>query len=85
MGQSVYILADRYGDDVVLTLEAKDEAMNTSGLTSIKTEAGDTVYYKASDRYKLVTFKHNGRLYTMTCRYEMSTLMELSEKILKKL
>jgi len=81
-GQSIYLLDDRYGDNVVLILEHPDKPLDTSGLVPVRSN-GRTAYYRAGDFYNLMTFDKDGTRYTMTCRYEMDTLAELSENILR--
>ena len=80
----VYILSDYYGDDVVLTAEYRESKPDADGLTPFLVN-GVTVYYLSEDFYYLMTFKHDGILYTMTCRYEMETLLELCKNILNGL
>ena len=81
--QSVYRLADRYGDNVVMTLENGDGSFTGSGMNAVQIE-GKTVYCLSGDYYNMVIFQQKGVLYTMTCHYEMDTLYELSEKILQQ-
>ena len=83
-GQSIYMLTDQYGDDVVLTMEYSDQQIDTYGLAAVDMY-GHKVYFKGRDGYNMALFERDGVRYTMTCRYEMNTLLALSDKILKQL
>lgn len=79
-GQSVYYLSDRYEDNVVMTLEKTDFEPG-EGLTAIRIN-GSAAYTRATADYQLLTFCKDGVLYTLTCRYELGTLLNLGEQIL---
>ena len=79
-GQSVYYLSDRYEDNVVMTLEKTDFEPG-EGLTAIRIN-GSAAYTRATADYQLLTFRKDGVLYTLTCRYELGTLLKLGEQIL---
>ena len=79
-GQSIYLLADTQNDDVVLTLE-QNRPIIVNGLTAVAVN-GQTAYVKSNADIKLLTFEKNGMTYTLTCRYELDTLLELGKNIL---
>lgn len=79
-GQSVYYLSDSYEDNVVMTLEKTDFEPG-EGLTAIRVN-GSAAYTRETADYQLLTFRKDGVLYTLTCRYELNTLLNLGEQIL---
>jgi len=80
-GQSIYRLADSQNDDVVLTLEENRPIIIDNGLMEVAVN-GKTAYIKTNADVKLLTFEKNGLTYTLTCRYELDTLLELGKNIL---
>lgn len=80
-GISVYYLTDTMDDNVVMQLEPIDTA-NTdfSALKTLDIE-GKEVYAASTRNFKLLTFIHKDIVYTLTCRYEIDTLLELSKNI----
>jgi len=80
-GTSVYYLADARKDDVVLMLERSAAAPSGADLTKIELN-GKTAYARAAGEYNLLTFRTGGILYTLSCRYELNTLIAIGENIL---
>ncbi len=80
-GESVYHLEDAARDDVVLKLRREPEAESFEGLSPFELD-GITAYSVSTPDYKLVAFNKDGVRYELSCRYELSTLVELSEKII---
>jgi len=79
-GKSVYYIENVYRDNVVLTLE-KGALPDTGGLTAIT--LGDTVIYGTqTGSYSLLTFQSGEVVYELTCRYDINTLLKLSEAFL---
>ncbi|OJU11325.1 MAG: hypothetical protein BGN88_06685 [Clostridiales bacterium 43-6] len=79
--QSIYRLHDSLQDDVVLVLEETDRNINDEDMTAVKIN-GYRAYTRKTADYNLLIFKKNGILYTLTCRYDVSTLVELGKNIL---
>jgi hypothetical protein len=76
--KSVYYIEDIYSDDVVLTIEESEETIDDSRLTYVS--LGDTdAYGTTTGSYSLLTFKRDSVLYTMTCRYDINTLVRLGK------
>ena len=65
---------------MVMTLE-KTNFEPGEGLTAIRIN-GSAAYTRATADYQLLTFRKDGVLYTLTCRYELDTLLNLGEQIL---
>ncbi len=83
-GQSIYYLADAFNDDVVLTMEPVDDAqdgMDTEGLRVFDVN-GKIVYGSTTGAYSFLTFEEDGVQYTLTCKYDINTLLELSRAII---
>lgn len=81
-GMSVYYLGDSRQDPVVLQLQyAGGDGLRTDGLTELEI-GGQPVYGRSADAYHLLTFESNGLLYTLTCAYDINTLVPLCESIL---
>jgi len=81
-GMSVYYLSDSGLDPVVMQLRyAGADDFRADGLTEIEI-AGKTVYGRSEDAYHLLTFESGGIVYTLTCAYDINTLVPLCEKIL---
>ena len=80
-GESVYFLKNIKKDDVVMTLKKTSGPVETEGLTAIRLN-GQTAYTRETDAYKLLVLQSDGILYTLSCRYELDTLLELGKNIL---
>ena len=83
-GQSIYYLADTAKDDVVLTMEPVEDAggdMDTDGLRVFDIN-GKTVYGRSAGAYSFLTFDEDGVRYTLTCKYDINTLLALSRAII---
>lgn len=83
-GQSIYYLSDAFYDDVVLTMEPVSDAqdsMDTDGLRVFDVN-GKTVYGSTTGAYSFLTFEEDGVQYTLTCKYDINTLLELSSAII---
>lgn len=83
ISRSIYYLEHAYDDDVVLTLEYREYAgaPDYAGLQAIPV-GGETVYGAYRAAYSVITFEKEEVVYTMTCKYDINTLIELSEAIL---
>ena len=74
--KSIYYIEDEYLDDVVITLEPANTPPDTSGLVEII--LGESVVFgKQTDAFSLLTFSSDEVLYTLTCRYDINTLLRL--------
>ena len=83
-GQSIYYLADAFNDDVVLTMKPVGEGqddMDTEDLRVFDVN-GKTVYGRSNGAYSFLTFEEDGVQYTLTCKYDINTLLELSRVII---
>lgn len=79
-GQTIYYLEDTQGDDVVMTLE-RAPLPDTTGM-DVRRIDGTRVYTRTTADYALLMFRLKGVTYTLTCRYELDTLLEAAEEIL---
>lgn len=82
-GQSVYLLADRLQDDVVLIMEKLDsqvEAADTTELMVVEIN-GHQVYIRSDAAYKQLICYQEDLIYRMSCRYDINTLLPVAEKI----
>jgi len=82
-GQSVYLLADRLRDDVVLTmekLEAPAEAADIAEMVIVEIN-GHQVYVRSDAAYQQLICYQGDLVYRMTCRYDVNTLLPVAEKI----
>lgn len=80
-GKSVYTLANTELDDVVLTLEYSGPEASFDGFVEIG--IGDnTAYGRSTPDYSLLMFEKRDIVYTLSCRYDINTLVGLSKKIL---
>lgn len=79
-GQTIYYIADNNLDHVVLTAEKGDDVV-LSGFLHRTQMNGTSVYYKDLTDYKIVEVNKDGILYTLTCKYDINTLMAITEKI----
>ena len=80
-GQTIYTLRDSGGDDVVMVLERAELPRQAKAMRTV-TINGATAYTRTEADYALLLFRKDGVLYTLTCRYELDTLLELAKKIL---
>ena len=80
-GQTVYTLSDVLLDPVVLAMEATDAPIDTGRLIPV-TLGGETVYARSTADFSLITFNRDGLRYTLTCRYDINTLLGLGREIL---
>ena len=83
-GKQIVYLKDTYEDDIVLVMETADTHPSGTGLTE-QHLGRQTVYTRQTPDYQLLTLQKNGTLYTLTCRYELDTLMAVGEQIVKGL
>lgn len=82
-GQSVYLLADRLQDDVVLIMEQLDaqvEAADTNGMMKVEIN-GYQIYVRSDAAYQQLICYQGDLIYRMTCRYDINTLLPVAEKI----
>lgn len=78
-GETIYYLEEDGGDDVVLVVkEAADDI--TGELKNIVID-GNEVQGLSFDDYQILSFKKDNIQYTLTCRYEFQTLVELSKSL----
>jgi hypothetical protein len=80
-GKSIYYFDDQKGDHVVLTLEETDAPIDDSSYTQLDINNA-SVYAASREGYHIMTFEKDQVLYTLTCRYDVNTLLRFSEKIL---
>jgi hypothetical protein len=80
-GQSIYYFDDQLGDNVVLTLEKPEVPIDESFYTQLDIN-GASAYAASRDYYQIMMFEKDDVLYTLTCRYDVNTLLRFSEKIL---
>ncbi len=82
-GKSVYALEDDAQDDVVLVMEPEAQLTpeDTAGMRQIEVN-GQVAYVQDKPDYKLLTFEKDGVVYTLTCRYDVNTLLGLGREIL---
>lgn len=77
--ESIYYIENDMLDDVVLSIR-KASQWNKEGLKEII--INDTIAYGISKAdYKLLTFQQDGFTYTLTCKYEMETIINISKNI----
>ena len=81
-GMTIYQLEDTYNDDVVMQL-AYVEAIDydVEGMQKIIVN-GESVYATIEDSYQKITFEKDGIVYILTCKYDINTLLPISENIL---
>lgn len=82
-GQSVYLLADRLQDDVVLIVERLDsqaEAADTNEMIVVEIN-GHQVYVRGDAAYQQLICYQGDLVYGLTCRYDINTLLPVAEKI----
>lgn len=77
--QSIYFLRDLWQDDVVMTLEYTGEPLEVEGLTQLELAYG-TAWAESNQDYSLLVFEAGGLRYTLTCRYDLNTLLPLAER-----
>ena len=70
----------RGGDDVVITLEKTKADLDTDGFTLIIVD-GRGVYVKDYADYKLLIFKRNNVIYTLSCRHDINTLIMIYKNV----
>ena len=80
-GQTVYTLSDALLDPVVLAMEEADTPLGTARLVPIDL-GGQTVYARSTAEFSLITFDQDGLRYTLTCQYDINTLLSLGREIL---
>lgn len=80
-GQSIYRLREAAQDDVVLVMEPSGTFAAPDGFSPLSID-GSTAYARCTRDYNLLTFSAGGITYTLSCRYELETLVALSREIL---
>lgn len=82
-GQSVYLLAERGQDDVVLIMEKWDDQAEAADITEmIVVEInGHQVYVRSEAAYQQLICYQGDLVYRLTCRYDINTLLPVAEKI----
>ena len=80
--RTIYHLADRELDDVVLTLERAGGLSRYDDLTPLAV-GGRSAYGSSGGGYSLLAIQDGETdvLYVLTCKYEVSTLVQLGERI----
>lgn len=82
-GKTIYYIEDAFADHVVVTLEKiKDAAPGDKSPLREFSIGGETAYGLYTADYSLLTFEKEDIVYTMTCKYDINTLIRLSEGIL---
>lgn len=80
LGQIIYYIENDLGDDVVLVVGEENKSL-VYQLEKVKIK--DTEVYKTSkDGYHFLIFWQNEFSYTLTCKYELDTLIEVSRSII---
>lgn len=80
-GQSIYRLREVAQDHVVLVMEPADTFAAPDGFSPLSIN-GSIAYARRTRDYNLLTFSAGGITYTLSCRYELETLVALSREIL---
>lgn len=80
-GKTVYHLADKDLDDIIMTMEYNGEVTRDDSLKNF-TINGYPAYGKLESGYRLLAFEKDDITYTMTCRYDFDTLLALSQHVL---
>lgn len=81
-GVSIYHLDDTRNDDVIMQLESTATANVDFDTLKPITINGQQTYGLSTASYKIIMFINDNVLYTLTCQYDINTLVELSENIL---
>jgi len=83
MGKTIYRLSDSMLDDVVLTMERSGDITRYDALAEF-TIGGQSVFGSSGAGYCLLAFMdaQTDILYTLTCKYDVNTLVALSGSIL---
>lgn len=77
-GKTIYYLADKMQDDVVVTMEETDGEDWYKSLREIDLDGG-TGYAESSENYQMLVFEQGGILYTLTCEHDLNTLVDLGK------
>ena len=80
-GASIYHLTDSKEDNVVMQMEYADTAEPVFASLKPLQIDGNQAYGLSTADYKILTFVHGDILYTLTCRYDVSTLIDISKNI----
>lgn len=80
-GVSIYYLNNTYDDPVVMQMEYMDTAEPVFNHLQPVHIKGRPAYGLAAADYKILTFVHDNILYTLTCEYDINTLVSISENI----
>ena len=80
-GQSVYALDNTDGDHVVMALEKNAGLPDITELRSV-TINGQEAYALQRADYQFLVFEKDNVTYTLTCRYQIDTLVSLGKNIL---
>lgn len=81
-GVSIYYLADKFLDDIVLQMQPAGNAdLDTSSLQQIEIN-GKHAYAGSFSDYNILEFEEDGISYSLTCKHDINTLISLSKNIL---
>lgn len=83
--KSIYYIEDALLDDVVISLEKSALPPETDGLVEISLgRDAPAAYGTQTDGYSLLVFSRDDVVYTMTCRYDINTLIRLGKGLVIK-
>lgn len=79
--ETIYYINNSANDDVILTVKKSDEDIEREGLKEISIK-NSVAYGLAKADYSILKFEKEGNIYTLTCKYNYNTLIEISKSIL---
>lgn len=79
--ETIYFIHNSTNDDVILTIKKSDNNLEIEGLKKISIN-NTMAYGLAKKDYSIIKFEKDGNLYTLTCKYDYNTLIEISKIIL---
>lgn len=79
--ETIYNIADTNNDGVILTICKSDGTMDIDGFEQININQ-TPAYVLEEDDYILLKFEKDGCLYSLTCKYNVNTLIQISESII---
>lgn len=77
-GKTIYYLADKMNDDVIVTMEETEGEDWYKSLQKIDL-GGGAGYAESSTNYQMLVFEKGGILYTLTCEHDLNTLVSLGK------
>ena len=79
-GQKIFFLENVYHDDVVMVLQ-KGSGADKKELSKVEIN-GRTAYIKKTGDYNFMTFDIDGINYSLTCKYDINTLIDIGKVML---